>query len=86
MKEIESKIREQANEVEKIVSKKSKNDTALQEAAEEAEAIAEAADIADAEIAEAPAEPSKPASKRKKPDVNVIIDADDDFEEFTPVK
>lgn len=86
MKEIESKIREQANEVEKIVSQKSKNDAALQEAAEEAEAIAEAADIADAEIAEAPAEPSKPASKRKKPDVNVIIDADDDFEEFTPVK
>lgn len=86
MKEIEDKIREQANEVEKIVSKKSKNDAALQEAAEEAEAIAEAADITDAEAAEAEEKPSKPASKRKKPDVNVIIDADDDFEEFTPVK
>jgi len=76
MKEIEEKIKEKASEV-VLVSKKSKKAAAREEAA--AAAATEAAETfagEGADIAEAP----------EKPPVNVIIDADDDFEEFTPVK
>lgn len=73
MKEIEEKIKEKSKEI-VLVSKKNKKAAALEAAA--AEAAGEA--VGNAPAAEAPEE-SKPA-------VNVIIDADDDFEEFTPVK
>ncbi len=73
MKEIEEKIKEKSKEI-VMVSKKNKKAAALEAAA--AEAAGEA--VGNAPATEAPEE-SKPA-------VNVIIDADDDFEEFTPVK
>ncbi len=75
MKEIEDKIRERSKEV-VMVSKKSKKAAALDEAA--AEAAGESAPAMEAPAGEAPAE--------EQPPVNVIIDADDDFEEFTPAK
>ncbi len=75
MKEIEDKIRERSKEV-VMVSKKSKKAAALDEAA--AEAAGENAPAMEAPAGEAPAE--------EQPPVNVIIDADDDFEEFTPAK
>ncbi|MBP1559829.1 MAG: recombinase RecA [Oscillospiraceae bacterium] len=73
MKEIEEKIKEKSSEL-VMVSKKGKK----------AAAVAEAADAA-ADISGAGAEVIEEAAS-KKPPVNVIIDADDDFEEFTPVK
>lgn len=73
MKEIEEKIKEKSSEI-VMVSKKGKK----------AAAVAEAADAA-ADISGAGAEVIEEAAS-KKPPVNVIIDADDDFEEFTPVK
>ena len=73
MKEIEAKIKEKSNEI-VMVSKKSKKAAALEEAA--AAAAGETAAEAAPEATDAP----------EKPPVNVIIDADDDFEEFTPVK
>lgn len=90
MKEIEAQIKEKSAEV-VLVSKKSKKESAVQDAAEAAaeeyaeESGEETAEEIPAEIAEeAPKE--KPAkSKGKKSAVDVIIDADDDFEEFTPV-
>lgn len=75
MKEIEDKIRERSKEV-VMVSKKSKKAAALDEAA--AAAAGESASATEAPAEEAPAE--------EQPPVNVIIDADDDFEEFTPAK
>lgn len=70
MKEIEEQIKAKSNEI-VTVSKKSKKDAAVQDAA------AEAADNAAAE--DVPAKNGKPA-------VDVIIEADDDFEEFAPAK
>ncbi|MDE5740898.1 MAG: recombinase RecA, partial [Oscillospiraceae bacterium] len=80
MKEIEAQIKEKSAEV-VLISKKSKKDAAVQDAAAEAEGYAEAS------YEDAPAEevPEK-KTKGKKSAVDVIIDADDDFEEFTPVK
>ncbi len=83
-KEIEEKIKAKIDEV-KLASKKNQQDAAVEAAAKEA------ADNSTAEAAEAPAAPAaeeKPVKKAvpKKPPVNVLIDADDDFEEFTPVK
>ena len=80
MNEIEEKIKEKASEV-VLVSKKSKKAAALEEAAAEAatEAAGEAVSAEDTDVPEA-------ADIPEKPPVNVIIDADDDFEEFTPVK
>ncbi len=80
MKEIEEKIKEKASEV-VLVSKKSKKAAALEEAAAEAaaEAAGEAVSAENTDVPEA-------ADIPEKPHVNVIIDADDDFEEFTPVK
>ena len=74
MKEIEEKIKEKSSEI-VMVSKKGKKNAALQEASDNA---AEVASVGGEVIAEAEAP--------KKAPVNVIIDADDDFEEFTPVK
>lgn len=72
MKEIEAKIKEKSDEI-IMTSKKSKKTAELQEASE-------AAAAAGAEVIE------KAAPAPNKAPVNVIIDADDDFEEFTPVK
>lgn len=90
MKEIEAQIKEKSAEV-VLVSKKSKKESAVQDAAAEAESYADESyeepavevDVPEEETAE-----EKPASKSKskKSAVDVIIDADDDFEEFTPVK
>ena len=74
MKEIEEKIKEKSSEI-VMVSKKGKKNAALQEASDNA---AEVASVGGEVIAE--------AETPKKAPVNVIIDADDDFEEFTPVK
>lgn len=82
MKEIEEKIKEKSAEI-VMVSKKNKKAAALQEASDTAAEIASAGDEI---ISEAASEVTKAASAPKKPPVNVIIDADDDFEEFTPVK
>lgn len=81
-KEIEEKIKQKTDEL-IMVSKKGKKDAAVQAASDSA---AETANAGAEVIADAKAE--KPATKAvpKKPPVNVIIDADDDFEEFTPVK
>lgn len=75
MKEIEDQIKAKSDEVD-MLSKKSKKTSAAESAAA---AAAEAATAA-----EAPASPSGSASA-KKPSVDVTIDAEDDFEEFTPV-
>lgn len=82
MKEIEAQIREKSAEVE-LISKKSKKEAAVQDAAAEVEGYAEAVPAAE----DVPTEevPEK-KTKGKKSAVDVIIDADDDFEEFTPVK
>lgn len=72
MKEIEAKIKEKSDEI-IMTSKKSKKAAELQEASE-------AAAAAGAEVI------AKAAPAPNKAPVNVIIDADDDFEEFTPVK
>lgn len=80
MKEIEAQIREKSAEV-VLVSKKSKKEAAVQDAAAEAEGYADIPEEA------APAEEaSEKKTKGRKSAVDVIIDADDDFEEFTPVK
>lgn len=81
-KEIEEKIKQKTDEL-IMVSKKGKKDAAVQAASDSA---AETASAGAEVIADIKAE--KPAAKAapKKPPVNVIIDADDDFEEFTPVK
>ena len=81
-KEIEEKIKQKTDEL-IMVSKKGKKDAAVQAASDSA---AETANAGAEVIADVKAE--KPATKAvpKKPPVNVIIDADDDFEEFTPVK
>ena len=81
-KEIEEKIKQKTDEL-IMVSKKGKKDAAVQAASSSA---AETANAGAEVIAEVKAD--KPAAKAapKKPPVNVIIDADDDFEEFTPVK
>ena len=88
MKEIEAQIREKSAEV-VLVSKKSKKEAAVQDAAAEAEGYATSDEAAPEEAAaeEFTAEevPEK-KTKGKKSAVDVIIDADDDFEEFTPVK
>ena len=85
-KEIEEKIKQKTDEL-IMISKKGKKEAAVQEASE---AAAEAANTGAEVIADAKADKSaeKPAPKAapKKAPVNVIIDADDDFEEFTPVK
>ncbi|MCH5348312.1 MAG: recombinase RecA [Oscillospiraceae bacterium] len=75
MKEIEDQIKAKSDEVD-MLSKKSKKTSAAESAAA---AAAEAATAA-----ETPASPSGSASA-KKPAVDVTIDAEDDFEEFTPV-
>ncbi len=81
-KEIEEKIKQKTDEL-IMVSKKGKKDAAVQAASDSA---AETANAGAEVIADVKAD--KPATKAvpKKPPVNVIIDADDDFEEFTPVK
>ena len=88
MKEIEAQIKEKSAEV-VLVSKKSKKEAAVQDAAAEAEGYAASDEAAPEEVAaeEITAEevPEK-KTKGKKSAVDVIIDADDDFEEFTPVK
>ena len=88
MKEIEAQIKEKSAEV-VLVSKKSKKEAAVQDAAAEAEGYATSDEAAPEETAaeEFTAEevPEK-KTKGKKSAVDVIIDADDDFEEFTPVK
>lgn len=80
MKEIEEEIKSKSSEL-VLMSKKSKKSSAVQDAA---------AEFSDSDSDSEPQEESVPAgisrSKEKKPDVNVIIDADDDFEEFTPAK
>ncbi len=73
MKEIEEKIKERSKEV-VLVSKKSKKSAAADTAAEESAGLPAEETYADAEEVSG------------EPPVNVIIDADDDFEEFTPVK
>jgi len=73
MKEIEEKIKERSKEV-VLVSKKSKKSAAADAAAEESAGLPAEETYADA------------AEVSGEPPVNVIIDADDDFEEFTPVK
>ncbi len=85
-KEIEEKIKQKTDEL-IMVSKKGKKDAAVQAASSSAAETANAGAEVIADVkADKPAE--KPATKAvpKKPPVNVIIDADDDFEEFTPVK
>ena len=88
MKEIEAQIKEKSAEV-VLVSKKSKKEAAVQDAAAEAEGYAASDEAApeetDAEEFTAEEVPEK-KTKGKKSAVDVIIDADDDFEEFTPVK
>ena len=87
-KEIEEKIKQRTAEL-IMVSKKGKKDAAVQAASDAAAEVASAGAEVIAEVkAEQPAEQPKaaPKSAAKKPPVNVIIDADDDFEEFTPVK
>ena len=87
MKEIEAQIKEKSAEV-VLVSKKSKKEAAVQDAAAEAEGYAASDEAAPEEAAEeftAEEVPEK-KTKGKKSAVDVIIDADDDFEEFTPVK
>lgn len=74
MKEIEEQIKAKSDEVD-MLSKKSKKTSAAESAAAAAAATA---------AAEAPASSSGSASA-KKPAVDVTIDAEDDFEEFTPV-
>ena len=91
-KEVEEKIKAKIEEI-RQASKKSKQDAVVEEAAKAAAsanitpgvaaAAALGAELSE-EMAKEKAEKSKPA--KKKPPVNVIIDADDDFEEFTPVK
>ena len=91
-KEVEEKIKAKLEEI-RQASKKSKQDAVVEEAAKAAAsanitpgvaaAAALGAELSE-EMAKEKAEKSKPA--KKKPPVNVIIDADDDFEEFTPVK
>lgn len=89
MKEVEAKIKEKSAEV-VLVSKKSKKESAIQDAAAEAESYAdesyEEAVVEEAPAEEIPAEVPEKKTKGKKSAVDVIIDADDDFEEFTPVK
>lgn len=89
MKEVEAKIKEKSAEV-VLVSKKSKKESAVQDAAAEAESYAdesyEEAVVEEAPVEEIPAEVPEKKTKGKKSAVDVIIDADDDFEEFTPVK
>lgn len=89
MKEVEAKIKEKSAEV-VLVSKKSKKESAVQDAAAEAESYAdesyEEAVVEEAPAEEIPAEVPEKKTKGKKSAVDVIIDADDDFEEFTPVK
>ncbi|MBQ8176709.1 MAG: recombinase RecA [Oscillospiraceae bacterium] len=79
-KEIEDKIKEKLNEV-KMASKKSKQDAAVEAAAKAANDMPSE----EAAVEEAAEKPAKKTAPKKAP-VNVIIDADDDFEEFTPVK
>ena len=89
MKEIEAQIKEKSAEV-VLVSKKSKKEAAVQDAAAEAESYDAASDEAAPEEAAAEEftaeEVPEKKTKGKKSAVDVIIDADDDFEEFTPVK
>ena len=89
MKEVEAKIKEKSAEV-VLVSKKSKKEAAVQDAAAEAESYADEVyeeEVIDETPEEAvPAEVTEKKTKGKKSAVDVIIDADDDFEEFTPVK
>lgn len=89
MKEVEAKIKEKSAEV-VLVSKKSKKEAAVQDAAAEAESYADEVyeeEVIDETPEEAvPAEVPEKKTKGKKSAVDVIIDADDDFEEFTPVK
>ncbi len=79
-KEIEDKIKAKIEEI-RMASKKNKQDAAVEAAAAEA-----AAKTAEAPKEEAMTErPAKKPAPKKAP-VNIMIDADDDFEEFTPVK
>ncbi|MBQ2811959.1 MAG: recombinase RecA, partial [Clostridia bacterium] len=82
-KEIEEKIKAKIDEV-KMLSKKSKQEAAVDAASRAGEAAAvEAAAAEMVADVKAEKEPAKKAAPKKAP-VNVIIDADDDFEEFTP--
>lgn len=87
MKEIEAQIKEKSAEV-VLVSKKSKKEAAVQDAAAEAESYADEGYEEPAIDEEVPTEEEVPEKKTKgkKSAVDIIIDADDDFEEFTPVK
>lgn len=85
MKEVEAKIKEKSAEV-VLVSKKSKKDAAVQDAAAEAESYGDESYDEPVIEEEASAEVPEKKTKGKKSAVDVIIDADDDFEEFTPVK
>lgn len=92
MKEIEAQIKEKSAEV-VLVSKKSKKNSAVQDAAAEAESYADEVyeeevidETPEEEVPEEEPEAPKAKSGGKKSAVDVIIDADDDFEEFTPVK
>lgn len=88
MKEIEAQIKEKSAEV-VLVSKKSKKEAAVQDAAAEAESYADEVyeeEVIDETPEEVPEEIPEKKTKGKKSAVDVIIDADDDFEEFTPVK
>ncbi len=86
-KEIEEKIKQRTAEL-IMVSKKGKKDAVVQAASDAAAEVAAGTEVIAEVKAEQPAEQPKaaPKSAAKKPPVNVIIDADDDFEEFTPVK
>ncbi len=84
-KEIEEKIKAKIDEV-KMLSKKSKQEAAVDAASRAGEAAAiEAAAAEMVADVKAEKEPAKKSAPKKAP-VNVLIDADDDFEEFTPVK
>ncbi len=74
-KEIEEKIKQKTDEL-VMISQKGKKEAAVQAASEAAAEV----------IADAKADKPVPKAAPKKAPVNVIIDADDDFEEFTPVK
>ena len=76
MKEIEEQIKAKSDELD-MLSKRSKKTSAAESAAAEAASAAAASAAAGSE---APA-----AASAKKSAVDVTIDAEDDFEEFTPV-
>ncbi len=70
MKEVEGKIKENSAKL-AFVSKSDKKGAAVKEAASEA--------------LDAPAEPAEPSADIPADNINIDIDAEEDFEEFTPV-